>query len=301
MPEHILSNSDLEAMVETSDEWITERTGIKERRLAKDIPAFEMAAIAAQKALEDASVSPSEIDVIIAATITPDYYTPSLSCLVQKQLCANRAFCFDINAACSGFCYALDIADNYIKTNKAKTILIVASEAISRITDYTDRNTCVLFGDGAGAIVACAGRDRGMYDCILKAIGSMGDVLKAGMFSENKYIKMAGREVYKFAVNANVDTITSLLERNNIGIEDIDHIIPHQANKRIISAVSIKLGINADKIYTNLEKYGNTSSASIPICLDEMNKKNMLKSGDMLILVGFGGGLTYGGSLIQWI
>lgn len=300
LPEYILTNKELEGLVETSDEWITERTGIKQRRLAKELSSFEMAAAASRAAIQSAGILPDDIDIIIAATITPDYFTPSLSCLVQKQLGAKKAFCFDINAACSGFCYALDLADSYIKAGKAKTILIAASEALSRITDYSDRNTCVLFGDGAGAVVACAAGVPGLIDSVCSSVGSMGDVLEVSVFGDNRFIKMNGKEVYKFAVGANIETITRLAERNGLSIHDIDHIVLHQANKRIISAVCSKLGLDVGKMFINLEKYGNTSSASIPICLDEMNKKGMLKQGDKIVMVGFGGGLTYGGALMQW-
>ncbi len=301
MPQHVLTNQDLEKMVDTSDEWITERTGIKERHIAKGISTAYMAIKASQKAMDSAWVTPDEIDIIIAATITPDYLTPSLSCLVQKEFGADSAFCFDINAACSGFCYALDIADLYIKTGRAKTILIVASEMLSRITDYTDRRTCVLFGDGAGAVIARAGDTKGVMDSICCAVGGLGDVLKASVFEDYKFIQMNGKEVYKFAVRVNIETITQLLSNNNLSTDDIAYLVPHQANKRIIATVSSKLGIDSDKTYINVDRYGNTSSASIPICLDEMNKKGLLKDGDKIILTGFGGGLTYAGILLQWV
>ncbi|MDR0405466.1 MAG: ketoacyl-ACP synthase III [Clostridiales bacterium] len=300
LPDQVLTNRALEAMVDTSDEWITDRTGIKERRLCGDTKVYEMAARAATAAMTDAGITANEIDAIIAATITPDCYTPSLSCLVQKELGADGAFCFDVNAACSGFTYALDVADSYIKAGKAKTVLIVASEAISRITDYTDRNTCVLFGDGAGAVVACASDTPGMIDCCLGASGAAGEVLRASAFAEDRCVKMNGKEVYKFAVNVNIKVINELLTRSGLAIGDVSRVVPHQANKRIISAVASKLDYDADRIFTNLEKYGNTSSASIPICLDEMNKGGLLRDGDKIILVGFGGGLTYGGALITW-
>jgi len=301
LPEHVLTNSDLEAMVETSDEWITERTGIKQRRIAKDISVSEMATEAAKRAMENAGVSSDEIDIIIAATITPEYFTPSLSCLVQKALDAKEAFCFDVNAACSGFCYALDIADCYIKTKKAKTILIVASEALSHITDYTDRRTCVLFGDGAGAVVTRAGDSKGMIDSVCRSIGELGNVLQVKAFGDNRFIEMNGKEVYKFAVGANVEIINNLLSNNRLAINDISHFVFHQANSRIISAVSSRLHIEAGKTYINVEKYGNTSSASIPICLDEMNRNGLIKQGEKLIVVGFGGGLTYAGALLEWV
>ncbi len=301
LPPYVLTNDALEHMVDTSDEWITDRTGIKERRLAKETATYEMATSAALKALEDAQVSPQDIDLIIATTITPDYFTPSLSCLVQKEIGADNAFCFDVNAACSGFCYALDVADCYIKTGKAKRILIVASEALSRITDYTDRNTCVLFGDGAGAVVVSGGDEPGMTDSFLAATGRDGEVLAADMFGDGAArVRMNGKEVYKFAVSVNIKIVNLLLERNSLTVGDIAYIVQHQANKRIISAVSNKLGLSEDRIFMNLDKYGNTSSASIPICLDEMNRSGMLKKGDKVILVGFGAGLTYGGVLLTW-
>ena len=197
-------------MVDTSDEWITERTGIKQRRIAKNISTSEMAICAAKNALADSEITADEIDIIIAATITPDCFTPSQSCLVQKAIGAKAAFCFDINAACSGFCFALDVADNYIKAGKAKNILVVASEMLSRITDYTDRRTCVLFGDGAGAVMLCAADKPGIIDSICCSEGELGDVLRSDAFGENKFIEMNGIEVYKFAVRVNIDIIQTL-------------------------------------------------------------------------------------------
>jgi len=300
LPPYVLTNKELEEMVDTSDAWITDRTGIKERRIAKSERTYEMAVEASKAAIGSADISPKDIDIIIATTITPDYFTPSLSCLVQKELGIDNAFCFDVNAACSGFCYALDIAESYIKAGKAKNILIVSSEVLSKITDYTDRNTCVLFGDGAGAVVASADDNCGMHSSHIVSIGELGDVLTSEVFGEDKYVKMNGKEVYKFAVSVNIKTVTELLTRSSLTIDDIAYIVPHQANKRIISAVAQKLDCGIEKIFMNLDKYGNTSSASIPICLDEMNRNNMLKKGDKIILVGFGGGLTYGGVLIEW-
>ncbi|OQB13992.1 MAG: 3-oxoacyl-(acyl-carrier-protein) synthase 3 [Firmicutes bacterium ADurb.Bin193] len=301
LPDYILTNAELETMVDTSDEWITDRTGIKERRICKENTVSEMAVGAAERALYSAQISACNIDLIIAATITPDFFTPSLSCIVQKEIGAENAFCFDINAACTGFVYALDIADCYVKTGRAKNILIVASEAISKITDYTDRNTCVLFGDGAGAVVATAGEGHGLIDSYIKAIGAMGDVLVSSTCKEDSFIKMNGKEVYKFAVSACSEAINALTSKNGITFGDLKYIVPHQANDRIVGAVAAKLGWDKEKFFMNVEKYGNTSSASIPICLDEMNKGGMLSHGDKIILVGFGAGLTYGGVLLEWL
>ena len=287
-------------MVDTSDEWITERTGIKERRINKGTPAAQLASEAALRALEDAKIGAEEIDVIIATTIGADYLTPSLSCMIQKETGVRNAFCFDINAACSGFVYALDVANAYIKSGRASNILIVSAEMLSRYTDYTDRSTCVLFGDGTAAVVVRAGEQPGMISGYLKSNGSMGDVLEVAN-RPGAYLTMNGREVYKFAVRVNVETITHLMEENGLTFGDIKYIIPHQANKRIIEGVAAKLKCPLELFYMNVEKYGNTSSASVPICLDELNKAGKLQTGDKIIMVGFGGGLTYAGAFIEWV
>lgn len=299
LPEHILTNKDLENMVDTSDEWIVERTGIKQRYINKDKSATYMAVQSAKNALEKANLPAEELDMIIATTITPDYFTPSMACMVQKEVGAENAFCFDVNAACSGFVYALDIANAYIKSGMAKNILIASSEYLSKITDYTDRGTCILFGDGAASAVVTAGEEPGMLDSYVKSIGKLGDVLESAN-KPNSYVTMNGREVYKFAVKVNVETIKKLMADNNLTFDDIKYIVPHQANQRINEAVAAKLKCPPNIFYSNIEKYGNTSSASIPICLDELETDNKLKPGDKIIVVGFGGGLTYAGALIEW-
>jgi 3-oxoacyl-[acyl-carrier-protein] synthase-3 len=299
LPEHILTNADLEKMVDTSDEWIVERTGIKQRYINKENTAAYMASQAAAKALSKAEIAAGDLDMIIATTITPDFFTPSMACMVQKDIGAENAFCFDINAACSGFVYALDIANAYIKGGAAKNILIVSSEQLSRITDYTDRGTCILFGDGAAATVVVAGEKQGLVDRYIRSIGKLGDVLECAS-AQGSYITMNGREVYKFAVSASVETIKKLMKDNDLTFDDIKYIIPHQANQRINEAVSAKLKCPPNIFYSNIEKYGNTSSASIPICLDELESSGKLKAGDKIIIVGFGGGLTFAGALIEW-
>jgi 3-oxoacyl-[acyl-carrier-protein] synthase III len=325
VPENIVKNDDLTALVETSDEWIITRTGIRERRISQGENTSEIAAKAALKALENSRVGAEELDLIIVATLTADMVTPAAACMVQAEIGAKNAAAFDLNAACSGFIFGVNVAYQFIRNGTYKKILVVGAEVLSKIVNWSDRNTCVLFGDGAGAVVLSASEERGI---ISNYIGSEGDkwkVLKCASIPVNNpyvpkdeaatdnvdaekntniggagFIEMDGREVFKFATRAIVESIESVLKGTDIKVEDIDYIVPHQANLRIIDFACKKLNLAEDKFYVNLEQYGNTSGASIPIALDEMNRKGMLKRGDKIIFVGFGGGLTFGACLVEW-
>lgn len=314
LPERVLTNHDLERMVNTSDEWIRTRTGIKERRVAKDNQSTsDLAARAARKALDSAGVSPEEIDLILVATVTPDMLFPSVACLVQDKIGAVNATAFDIEAACTGFIYALTIAQQFILTNFYSKVLVIGAETLSKITDYTDRNTCVLFGDGAGAVVLEKGEEgRGILSSHLGSDGKGGKLLElpagaslhpASLETIEKrmhYIKMDGKEVFKFATRNMASSAKEALQKANIDMDNIDYLIPHQANIRIIENTAKRLKIEKDKIFTNIEKCGNTSSASIAIALDEAAKGQMIKTNDIIVLVGFGGGLTWGAMVIKW-
>lgn len=314
LPEKILTNADLERVVETSDEWIIKRTGIRERHIIDaNVPLAALAAEASRKALEDAGITALDIDLIIAATITPDYLTPSLSCCVQKEIEAANASAFDINAACSGFVYALNVAQQFIENGVHEHILVVSAEALSRVTDYNDRKTCVLFGDGAGAVVV--GRvesGMGILSITTGAMGELGHNLTLPCFfindadKENRnegmkqVVWMDGSEVFTFASRIMSEATLKVIEGAQLTIEDVDHIFPHQANARIIQNAVKRLKYPIEKVYSNLEFTGNISSASIPVCLDEASKANLLKKGDRIVLVAFGGGLTYGAALLTW-
>lgn len=314
VPETILTNEKLETMVDTTDEWIVSRTGIKERRLAKEDEACsDLAVRAALKALEDANTKPEEIDLIIVSTITPDFAFPSTAALVQDRIGAINAAAFDLEAACTGFVYGLVTGGNFIATGMYKKVLVIGSEALSKIIDWEDRNTCVLFGDGASAaILGEVEKGYGIISYDLKAKGSGGEFLdQPGGGSrnpatvktiENKmhFLKMKGQDVFKFAVTAIPETINNILEKTDINIKDIELVVPHQANYRIIGSAAKKIDLPVEKFYMNLETYGNTSSASIGLALDEAIKKNKIKKDDYIIMVGFGAGLTYGSCLIKW-
>ncbi len=314
LPERRMTNAEFEKIVETSDEWIVKRTGIRERRIIeKDTPLSSIAVSAAKNALTDANIKAEDLGMIIAATITPDYLTPSLSCMVQKELGAVNAGAFDLNAACTGFIYALNVAQQYIQAGIHEYVLIVAAEALSRATDFNDRKTCVLFGDGAGAVVVGrVANGEGIQSFILGAMGEMGHHLTLPNFfitEEDKekrnsgmerVIWMDGSEVFAFASRIMSDATLQVLKNANKGIEDLTFIFPHQANSRILQNASKRLGIALERVYTNLEYTGNISSASIPVCLDEASEKKMLKKGDQIVLVAFGGGLTYGAVLLTW-
>lgn len=314
VPEKILTNFDLEKMVDTSDEWIKSRTGIEERRIAsKEEACSDLAVKAAEKALKDAKINPEDIDLIILATISPDYAFPATAALVQDRIGAVNAAAFDLEAACTGLVYGIVTGANFISTGMYKNVLVIGAEALSKIVDWEDRNTCVLFGDGAGAVVLSeVGEGEGILSYHLAAKGSGGHYLEQlGGGSRNPaseetvknrmhFLRMDGQEVYKFAVNALPETVEKTIEKSEFTTEDIDIIIPHQANYRIINSAAKKLKLPLEKFYMNLNKYGNTSSASIGIAMGEALEKGLIKKGDNIVLVGFGAGLTYGSCLIKW-
>ena len=314
VPERILTNADLEKMVDTSDEWITARTGIKSRYIASGSEyTSTFATMAAERAMAMSGIGPEEIDMLIVATVTPDFPFPSTACLVQNNLKAVRATAFDISAACSGFLYALSLAEKYIMTGSAQKVLVIGAEVLSRIVDWTDRNTCCLFGDGAGAVVveASAG-ERGILSTHIHSDGRHWELLyQPGAGNRNPasqkildekmaYINMQGNDVFKLAVRAMEDVALEALAANNLTTSDIDLFIPHQANRRIIDAIGKRLGLNGEQLFINLERYGNTSSASIPIALDEVHRGGRIKEGDIILLDAFGGGLTWGATLMRW-
>ena len=314
LPEKVLTNFDLEKMVDTSNEWIIKRTGISERRiLDEDVPSYSMGIEAAKRAIENANLQAEDIDLIVYATITDDYYTPSAACIVQGAIGACNATAFDVNAACTGFIYALVVAQQFIASGQYKHALVIGCEALSKITDWKDRNTCVLFGDGAGAVVlGQVDEGFGILNSFLGSDGSSAMVLNAPSLyiSEEEKEKrqndklnslwMDGTEVFKFAVKTMSSATLKVLEELNMSIDDLQHIFPHQANTRIIDGAIKKLGISDDKLYYIIHKYGNISSASVPVALDEANREGRLKKGDNLVLVGFGGGLTWGSIALKW-
>ena len=316
LPSYILDNEKLSQMVDTSDEWIVSHTGMRERRICESEGTWEMGLYAAQAAIENAGISALDIDLIIGSTVTSDYACPSMSCIIQGKLGAKNAFCFDQQAACSGFVFAIETARQYIATGRVKTVLIVASEMLSRITDYEDRATCVLFGDGAGAAILQASEQAGVLSSYMMSDGAHGQVLACrGLINKSPFAKpgeewatglkdqflmMNGPEVYKFAVRVMKRGMEAILKDVDISADELAYMVPHQANIRIINSMAEKFGIPMDKVYLNLEKYGNMSSACIPIALDELNRAGKLHEGDLVALIGFGGGLTCGAALIKW-
>lgn len=312
VPDRVLTNADLEKMVDTSDEWISTRTGIKERRIASaDAGTSHYAASAARAALERAGVDPSELDLIIVATVTPDMPFPSTACLVQKMIGAPQAGAFDVSAGCSGFVYALDIAARSIESGAYEKVLVIGADLLSRITDFTDRSTCVLFGDAAGAAVVGPVEHGGVLSIYLGADGEGGGHLTVeggnpvpakdlSIPGTGKYIRMEGREVFKFAVRIMPEAALEALKRAGRSTDEVDLFIPHQANVRIIDAAAKRLEIGDDRVYVNVHKYGNTSAASIPLALDEAIAEGRVKPGDLVVLVGFGAGLTWGAAAIEW-
>ncbi|HKZ57777.1 MAG TPA: beta-ketoacyl-ACP synthase III [Thermodesulfovibrionales bacterium] len=314
LPERILTNFDLEKIVDTSDEWITERTGIKERRIASENQAAsDLAYEASRLALEKASLKAEDIDLLIAATVTGDMPFPSTACILQHRLGAKNAAAFDINAACSGFLYGLYVADSFIRSGMHKRVLIIGVEVLSKITDWDDRTTCVLFGDGAGAaIVEPTEEERGIISMHINSNGSMWDLLhipgggsrypvsKDSLDKRLHYIKMKGNETFKVAVRTLEDLVLRILKDNKLDPSQLSLLIPHQANLRIIQATADRLGLPMDKVLINLDKYGNTSAASIPIALDEAVMTGRIKDGDYILLEAFGGGLTWASALIKW-
>jgi 3-oxoacyl-[acyl-carrier-protein] synthase-3 len=312
-PQKILSNFDLEKIVDTSDEWIQTRTGIRERRIAGEQQASsDLALLASQAALEEAGVSPQDLDGIIVGTVTPDVQFPATACFLQDQLGAKNAAAFDLSAACSGFIYGISTAHGLIVSGQMKRILVVGVEVLSKFLDWRDRATCVLFGDGAGAAVleACD-PDEGIMASYMRSDGSLADLLwipaggsrrpvsEATYESGDQYIKMKGDGVFKYAVRAMVDAANVVLTQTGLTLEDVTHFIPHQANIRIIDAVTSRLRIPQEKVVINLDRFGNTSSATIPIAFDEVRKSGKIKDGDIVLFVAFGGGLTWGSVLFK--
>ncbi|WP_422657338.1 beta-ketoacyl-ACP synthase III [Paenibacillus sp. EC2-1] len=314
VPEKILTNSDLEKIVETSDEWIVSRTGIKERHIASPEQATsDLAYEAAVKALESAGITAQELDLIIVATITPDMSFPSTACILQDRLGAKKAAAFDLSAACSGFVYGLATATNFLQTGMYNNALVIGADTLSRITDYTDRNTCVLFGDGAGAVVlgeVPEGRGFQAFDLGAEGAGGAHLYLEAGgsrlpasaetLEAKKHYIYMNGREVFKFAVRVMSSATETVLTKAGITKEDIDIFIPHQANVRIIQSAMERLNLPAERVVVNVDKYANTSAASVPLALVEAVEEGRVKEGDTVVMVGFGGGLTWGASVLKW-
>ena len=314
LPERVMANADLEGMVDTSDEWITERTGIRERRIAaEDQAASDLAYEASLKALARAGLGADSIDLIIVATITGDMPFPSTACFLQSKLDAVNAAGFDVNAACSGFLYALYVADSFIRAGIHKRILVVGTEVLSRITDWEDRTTCVIFGDGAGAvIVEATDEDRGIRSMHIHSDGRMWELINLpgggsrhpvspdSMGNRLHYLKMKGNETFKVAVRTLEDLAAKTLQENGLDASSLSLLVPHQANLRIIQATADRLKLPMDKVVVNLDKYGNTSAASIPIALDEALASGRIKDGDHILLEAFGGGLTWASALIKW-
>ncbi len=314
VPERILTNADLEKMVDTSDAWIRERTGIEARRIAPEgVGTSVLATEAAKKALESANVSAEELDLIIVATLTPDKPIPSTACIVQANLGAKNAAAFDLEAACSGFVMAAITAANYVALGMYKKILVIGAEVLSGILDWEDRNTCILFGDGAGAVVigeveegyGFLGFDMGSDGTGGKFLqvpvgGSETRLTPDNYGDRNHYVQMDGKEVYKFAVKVMGNTAVHALERANLTLEDIDYFVPHQANIRIIESAAKRLKLPTEKVFVNLPKYGNTSAASVPLALDEAVREGHIHKGDTVVLAGFGAGLTWAGLVMKW-
>ena len=311
-PEKIVTNDDFAKIVETSDEWIYTRTGMRKRHLSSGEPTWYMATKAGANAILKAGINPDDIDMIIHSSVTPDYYFPSMACMVQRELGIKNCIALDINAACSGFVYGIDMARRYLATGDIRNVLVIGAENFTKLVDYTDRSTCVLFGDGAGACVVTAG--DGFYSSYINADGTGAKHMVSRSLSANNafieegrkvidedmpeshehYMFMDGKEVYKFATRALPLAVKEACRKIDMNIEDIDVIIPHQANIRIIETAAQKLGVSMDKMYVNIHEYGNTSSASIPLALNEAYEKEVIKKGDKVCLVGFGAGLTFG-------
>ena len=310
LPERVMTNQELEEMVDTSDEWIRDRSGIKRRHIAADgEKTSDMAVNAARKAIEAAGVSTDEIDLIIVATTTPDKVFPSTACIVQRQLGLKKIPAFDIHAACSGFIYALDVGNRFITTGGASTVLIIGSETYSRILDWTDRTTCVLFGDGAGAVVLKASNEAGLIATHIHSEGEFEELLHvpAGISSgyedvqrEAAFIQMKGNEVFRKAVSTLGSIARETLAGSNIKQEDIAWLVPHQANLRIITAAAKKLGLSMDRVIVTVDEHANTSSASIPLALDTAVRDGRIKTGDLLLFEAFGAGFTWGSALVRY-
>ncbi len=313
LPQNVLTNEDLEEMIDTSDEWITTRTGIKERRIAGEgVPTSKLALAASRIALKDAGIEAKELDLIIVATVTPDMFFPATACILQDKLGARKAATFDLEAGCSGFVYALGVGSQFIETGMYDNILVVGAETLSKITDWEERGTCVLFGDGAGAAVIQPVEKGGMLAFDMGAKGSGGSSLyipgggslypatTKTVKDKLHYIKMEGNQVFKFAVKRMGQSSLDVLKKAGLKPKDVDLFIPHQANTRIIYAAAKRLNLKKEKVYVNLPKYGNTSSASVPIALVEAVEDGLVKNGDIIVLVAFGAGLTWASTVLEW-
>ena len=315
VPDKVLTNADLEKLVDTSDQWIFSRTGIRERRVARDDESLSTFAIpAARAALDMAGVAGKDVDLVICATVTPDTPFPATANLVQDRVGATRAASFDLSAGCTGFVYALGVAERFIESGAAKTALVIGGEVLTKIVDWTDRGTCVLFGDGAGAVVlqATAEENRGVIGSALHSDGSLGDLIclpgggskapvSSALFDRGlAYIKMKGNETFKIAVRSLAEVSDEALTQCGLGHGDVAWFIPHQANQRIIDAVGQRLEIRDGHTYVNIDRYGNTSAASIPIALDELNRDGRIQAGDVLLFSAFGAGLTWGANVVRW-
>lgn len=313
VPEYKLTNQELSSMVDTNDEWITSRTGIKERRILKGegLGSSDLGANAVQGLLEKKNIMPDEIELIICATATPDMLFPSTACIIADKIGAKKAFAFDVMAACSGFLYALSVASKYIESGEYRKVIVVGADKMSSIVDYEDRTTCVIFGDGSGAVLLEPNQEgMGIQDAILKSDGSGREYLhmKGGgsikpsshktVDDKDHYLYQDGQTVFKFAVTNMADVSAEIMERNNLNSQDVAWLVPHQANKRIIDATARRMGVGADKVMLNIQKYGNTTNATIPLCLWDYEKK--LNKGDILILAAFGGGFTWGSIYLKW-
>jgi 3-oxoacyl-[acyl-carrier-protein] synthase-3 len=321
LPKRILTNKELEKVVETSDEWVTTRTGIRSRRIAgTGEETSKMAALAADKAMTMAGVTAQELDMIIVGTITAEMVMPSCACLVQKEIGAENAFAFDVSAACSGFLYALEIADRYLRNAPEMKILVIGAETLSARVDWQDRNTCVLFGDGAGACIVTGSKDeKGLLASQLYSDGRLWKLLSLdavprrycpvvdyetipdrNSFCDGSAFNMVGKDVFKYAVRKMGDAVENLLSKEGIGVDDIDLMIPHQANIRILKSLAERVNLPFEKVYTTIQKYGNSSAASLPIALDEANREGRLQKDDLLLFSVFGGGFTWGVAIWRW-
>lgn len=305
LPKRIMTNAELETMVDTTDEWIVSRTGIRQRHIAAEGEfTSDLAYEAGRLAIEAAGIQPQAIDMIIVATTTPDRVFPSTACLVQDKLGISNCPAFDVQAVCSGFIYALAMADSFIKSGGAKQVLVIGAETMSRITDWTDRSNCILWGDGAGAVVLQAGHDTGILSCHLHADGSYTDMLNVPTGVSKRdgraTIEMAGNPVFKMAVNTLDAIVDETLAANNMQKADIDWLVPHQANIRILQATAKKLGMSMDRVVVTVDKHGNTSAASVPLALDVAVRDGRIKPGDTLLMEAFGGGFTWGSVLMKY-
>lgn len=299
VPERILDNNEIAGLVETSDQWIRERTGVEQRHIAREETTVSMAAEAGRQAIEEAGLAPGEIDMIITATATPDQIFPCTACEVQRELGAEHAVCFDMNAACSGFLFAYQTAQAYISSGICRNILVIGSERLSEIVDWTDRGTCILFGDGAGAVMLRA-EEGEAYLPFACSDGKGGNALTCPGPGGQPRISMDGRQVFQFAVRRVPEAVLEVLKKNRLTTDKIDWFVLHQANRRIVEAAAKRLKAGTEKFPMNLQKYGNTSSASIPILLNQLNRNKCLKKGQKIVLAGFGAGLSWGASLLEW-